>query len=73
MRGNDDDWIERAVIKKKADERLKRVREIATEIVTNRVAKGEVDPEDDAALRAAVIQAGRDAAAVYDAAMEYLS
>lgn len=70
---NDDDWIERAVIKKKADERLKRVREIATEIVTNRVAKGEVDPEDDAALRAAVIQAGRDAAAVYDAAMEYLS
>lgn len=68
-----DDWIERAVIKKKADERTKRIREIATEIVTNRVAKGEVDPEDDAALRAAVIQAGRDAAAVYDAAMEYLS
>jgi uncharacterized membrane protein len=61
-----DDWIEQAVIKKKADERTKRIREIATEIVTNRVAKGEVDPEDDAALRAAVIQAGRDAA------MEYL-
>lgn len=70
---NDDDWIERAVIKKKADERTKRIREIATEIVTNRVAKGEVDQEDDAALRAAVIQAGRDAAAVYDAAMDYLS
>lgn len=70
---NDDDWIEQAVAKQRKSERLKRVREIATEIVTNRVAKGEVDPEDDAALRAAVIQAGRDAAAVYDAAMEYLS
>lgn len=68
-----DDWIAQAVIKKKADERTKRIREIATEIVTNRVAKDEVDPKDDAALRAAVIQAGRDAAAVYDAAMEYLS
>ncbi|SUE95766.1 Uncharacterised protein [Ectopseudomonas mendocina] len=70
---DDDEWIEQAVAKQRKSERLKRVREIATEIVTNRVAKGEVDPMDDAALRAAVIQAGRDAAAVYDAALEYLS
>lgn len=55
------------------DARKKRIREIAAEIVTNRVAQGEVDPMDDAALRAAVIQAGRDASAVYDAAVEYLS
>lgn len=70
---DDEGWIEQAVIRKRAEERTKRVREIAVEIVTNRVAKGELDPEDNAALRAAVIQAGRDAAAVYDAALEYLS
>lgn len=69
----DDSWIEPAIAKQKANERTKRIREIATEIVTNMVAKGDLDPSDDAALRAAVIQAGKDAAAVYDAAMEYLS
>lgn len=65
--------LQRSLERERVHRRLKRIREIATEIVTNMVAKGDLDPSDDATLRAAVIQAGKDAAAVYDAAMEYLS
>lgn len=68
-----EEQLQRSLERERVNRRLKRIREIATEIVTNMVAKGDLDPSDDAALRAAVVQAGKDAAAVYDAAMEYLS
>lgn len=55
------------------DHRKKRIKQIACEMVASRVEKGEVNPDDAAALRAAVAEAVETARAVYDAAMEYVS
>lgn len=51
----------------------KRVVEIATSIVASRVARGEIDPEDDTELRGAMKEAVDDAVVAYRAAVEYLS
>ncbi len=49
-----------------------RVRSITMQIVTYRVAKGEVDPEDEEALRAAVREAAQLALEAYRAAEEFV-
>lgn len=55
------------------DQRKVRIKQIACEMVASQVEKGEVNPDDDAALRAAVAEAVDTARAVYDAALEYVS
>lgn len=50
----------------------RRIVEITVAIVSGMVAKGEVDPEDDDALRAATKRASEDARAAYLAALEYV-
>lgn len=55
------------------DHRKQRIKQIACEMVASQVKKGEVNPDDDAALRAAVAEAVETARAAYDAAMEYVS
>ena len=55
------------------DKRKQRILEITEQIVTSQVARGEVDPEDDEALKKATYKAVRTAQAAYDAAMEYIS
>lgn len=58
----------------KLDEQAKqRILAITEEIVTNRVVKGEVDPDNDADLRQACRQAARDARALYLAALDFVS
>lgn len=53
-----------------ADARKKRIRITAMELITARVASGQVNALDDAALRAAVAQASREATAIHDADWE---
>ena len=55
------------------EQRKKRISAIACEMVASQVLKGEVDPDDEGALRAATREAVETATAVYDATMEYLS
>lgn len=59
-------------IKMRSPHERERVLAIATRIVASRVAKGEVIPEDEAALRAATKEAVQMAVAAYRAAEEYL-
>lgn len=51
----------------------RRVVEIAEQIVTSMVLRGEVDPDDDEALRAATREAVKTAKAAYIAALEFMS
>lgn len=53
--------------------RKQRITEIAEEMVTSMVASGELDPDNELQMDAACKQAVRDAAALYDAAIEYAS
>ncbi|HBO5516261.1 TPA: hypothetical protein L4559_005190 [Pseudomonas aeruginosa] len=53
--------------------RKQRIIEIADELVCGMVAKGTLDPEDESALDSACRQAVKDATALYDAAIEYVS
>lgn len=55
------------------DRRKQLIKRIACEMVASQVEKGEVNPDDAAALRAAVAEAVETARAAYDAAMEYVS
>lgn len=52
---------------------IRQIRSIAARLVEGRVLKGEVDPEKDDELKAAVKQAGRDALQAFNAAVEYVS
>ena len=52
--------------------RKKRIKEIAVQIVTSQVAKGEVDGDDVEAVQVAVKEAADTAVAAYDAAEEFL-
>ncbi len=53
--------------------RKQRITVIAEELVTGMVASGELDPDNEEQMDAACKQAVRDAAALYDAATEYVS
>jgi hypothetical protein len=55
------------------EHRRKRVIDIAMQMVASKIKKGELDPNDDDALRKATKLAVSDAAAAYDAAEEYVS
>lgn len=59
----------------KTEKELRKIRvtAIASELVASQVIKGELDPDDEGALRAATREAVETAIAVHDAAMEYLS
>lgn len=50
-----------------------RIREITIALVTSRVEKGEVNPDNPVELKAAIIEAGHTARSAYNAALEYLS
>jgi hypothetical protein len=52
---------------------IERIRTLTVRFVEGRVLKGEVNPENDEELKAAVKQAGRDAMQAFNAALEYLS
>lgn len=54
------------------NERRKRIIAIATQIVVNQRARGEI-PKTDEAMKKAMPKAVQIAAAAYDAATEYLS
>lgn len=51
----------------------KRVIQITETMVASMVAKGEVDPDDDEALKKAARKCAADAVAVYNAALEFIS
>lgn len=53
--------------------RRRRITEIAEEIVSGMVGNNAVDPCDEPAMDKACRQAVKDAAALYDAAIEYIS
>lgn len=50
-----------------------RIKSITAQLVEGRVLKGELNPEDDAALKKAVMEAGHTARQVYNAALEYVA
>ena len=54
-------------------ERKERIVAIANQLIIGQLESGDLDYNDDAAMDAALKQAVADAAAVYDAAMEYLT
>jgi hypothetical protein len=49
-----------------------RIVDIATRLLDGMAQKGEVDPADDAAMDAAMKRCVRDAATIYNAALEYV-
>lgn len=53
--------------------RKQRIVEIADQIIEGQVSKGVLDPENEQAMDAAITQAVTDAAALYDAAIEFMS
>ncbi|ELN4740303.1 hypothetical protein [Pseudomonas aeruginosa] len=53
--------------------RKQRIIEIADQIIEGQVSKGVLDPENEQAMDAAITQAVTDAAALYDAAIEFMS
>ena len=55
------------------DERKARIKAIAIQIVTSQAARGEVDVDNEAELRAAMKRAVADARETYDAAVEFVS
>lgn len=59
-------------IKVRHDEERKRVLAIATRIVAGQVANGEVNPDDEEALKKATQEAVETAVEAYRAAEEYL-
>jgi hypothetical protein len=54
-------------------EDIERIRVLASRFVEGRVLKGEVNPENDAELKAAVKKAGQEALQAYNAALEFVS
>lgn len=52
---------------------IERIRVLASRFVEGRVLKGEVNPENDAELKAAVKKAGLEALQAYNAALEFVS
>lgn len=52
---------------------IERIRVLASRFVEGRVLKGEVDPENDVELKAAVKKAGLEALQAYNAALEFVS
>jgi hypothetical protein len=54
-------------------EDIERIRVLASRFVEGRVLKGEVNPENDAELKAAVKKAGLEALQAYNAALEFVS
>ena len=52
---------------------IDRIRVLASRFVEGRVLKGEVNPENDAELKAAVKKAGLEALQAYNAALEFVS
>lgn len=58
--------------KVREDARKARVRVLVMQIVTGKVIRGELDPLDETALRAAFVQAGQGAEAIENAAKELL-
>lgn len=54
------------------EQRRERILAIVEEMVSSRIAAGEVDPENDEALRAATKAAVADATAAVDAAIEWV-
>lgn len=55
------------------EEDFKRIREITITLVAGQISKGELNPEDETALKKAVQQAARDARQAYYAALEFMS
>lgn len=53
--------------------RKQRIIEIADQIIEGQVSKGVLDPENEQAMDAAITQAVTDAAALYDATIEFMS
>ncbi|RUE86383.1 hypothetical protein IPC1135_29910 [Pseudomonas aeruginosa] len=53
--------------------RKQRIIEIADEMIAGQVSKGVLDPENEQAMDAAITQAVTEAAALYDAAIEFIS
>jgi hypothetical protein len=53
--------------------RKQRIVEIADQIIEGQVSKGVLDPKNEQAMDAAITQAVTDAAALYDAAIEFMS
>lgn len=51
----------------------KRIIQITEQMLTSMVIKGELDPEDEVALRAAAQRCAADATAIYNAALEFVS
>jgi hypothetical protein len=56
-----------------SDHDKERIRTLASRFVEGRVLKGEVNPENDVELKAAVKKAGLEALQAYNAALEFLS
>ena len=59
-------------IRMRDDAEKKRVVEIATALVSSQVEKGELNPDDPVALKAAMSIAVEDAVVAYRAAINYL-
>jgi hypothetical protein len=53
--------------------KVDRVTAIASQLIASRVEKGELDGADEKLMEKAIKQAVREAARVYDAALEYVS
>jgi len=60
------------VIRAGSEAARQRIIAIATQIVASQIKAGEIDPEDDAALRKATRRAVADASAAYRAAEEFV-
>lgn len=56
-----------------SEDDMKHIRAIACRLVEGQVLAGKLNPEDEEALKAATILAGREAKQVYAAALEYVS
>jgi len=54
------------------EHRRKRILAITEAMLTTMVMQGELDPDNDAALKKATKRAAADAKAAFDAAVEYL-
>lgn len=59
------------MIRAGSEQARQRIIAIATQIVASQIKAGEIDPEDETALRAATRRAVADAAAAYRAAEEF--
>ena len=60
------------MMEREREERRRRIKAIAVQIVTSQVAKGEVNADDDGELRAAMREAVKLAKEAYDAAVDFV-